>query len=142
MSTRRKALWDSLKALYVADTSSGGLRESDGDNALFEFLLEKFTTRSRNTPSVYVEIDALDSKSLTTAADRLLVRLHLFTDVHADSEMDPQDGIAEQMRSTFGVVPGTQGGYTFSRMLFAREFNAPSTKDQLHLVQEYSVIAS
>lgn len=143
MASRRKALWDAIKALVAADTSSGGLSESGGANKLLEFLWEPGTTRARNVPSVYVEIQEVRSGSLGVDAGQMLVRMHLYTDVHADSEMDPQDAIAERMATVFHrVKPAITGGRTFDKIWKAREFNAPSERDQMHLIQEYTVLVS
>ncbi len=143
MATRRKALWDALKALYAADTGVGGLSETDGVNRLFEFLWQQGTTRARQTPSVYVEISSAQQGTLENDAELMLVRMHLYTNQHADDEFGPQDGISEQMGEVFnrGTLAAT-GGHTFCEIRMRREFNAPSTSDHIHQVQEYTVLVS
>ncbi|NRA59013.1 MAG: hypothetical protein HRU13_12950 [Phycisphaerales bacterium] len=143
MATRRRALWDALKALYTADTGTGGLSEASGDNRIFEFLWEPGTTRARQAPSIYVEISSAQQGTLETDAELMLVRMHLYTNGKADDEFGPQDGISEQMDTLFNrSALAATGGHTFCEMRMRREFNAPSTSDHIHQVQEYTVLVS
>jgi len=143
MASALSAAWEALEALYAADTGAGGLAETAGDNALHEFLLERGTKRARNTPSVYVEVESLSEDTFGNDASRVLVRMHLFTDMNRDAELARQWTLADRMTQVFDDAdPADDGTTTFNQIRKRREFNAPSQGDQAHLVQEYTMVVS
>lgn len=153
------ACFDAFKALYAADTASGGLNKSTQSVGAYTspaYLIGGYVrygdpSRTREVPRVEHETafhENIDTPEHSRA--RLTLRLHVITNRQSPdgfgtdtSTPFAQRAIALRVRQIFGrSAPATSGGWYFSTVKRMRGFQAPPSDTEQHYIAEFAVLMS
>lgn len=119
MSAFAAALYEAIESKILADTGSGGLRETPG-NGLYVYSIQRFgdQQRTNNWPAVIVQISEDDfSPMATTEASSLGYRLVVETGRDAADSFTKQNAVALRLSTLFRrttLADQTAGGKTYS----------------------------
>jgi hypothetical protein len=134
-----------LKALFDADTGSGGLRQTGGGTAFCHDFLdhEDDPADTPGTPYIVCRILGGNRDAYGHESVRMTVRLSVVT-TRKEQPSVSQGPVLDRIRTVFNnVVPSTTGGWTFRRLKPMRQpFAGPSTVDYRHRIVEFFLSAS
>lgn len=152
MADPASSIFAGLSALYTADTGSGGLNETSGAALVRHFVRRGDPNFEMNTqhnwPMVIVEVFTSESRQFANRRIESIIRMHLYTDRDANtSSFTTQNAVSSRITALYDGTIMSQASFdathtiTYSELNQLRDFQAPATDKELHLVIEFSLIS-